>query len=97
MPFTTRAEILKGSTTDVLYVKKLSLGKYYMGTTAEFIDATPIIGEISDTYANVVSVQEYKIIGPFDVNFTAIAMIAIGIMKTANNNSAIKISNIRFI
>jgi len=30
-----------------------------MGTTADFIDATPLIGEISDTYANVVSVQEY--------------------------------------
>lgn len=59
MPFTTKAEILQGSTSDVLYVKKLSLGKYYMGTTADFIDATPLIGEISDTYANVVSVQEY--------------------------------------
>jgi hypothetical protein len=59
MPFTTRAEILYGSTSDVMYVKKLALGKYYMGTTADFIDSTPLIGEISDTYANVVSVGEY--------------------------------------
>jgi hypothetical protein len=59
MPFTTRAEILHGSAPDVVYVKKLSLGKYYMGTTADFIDSIPVIGEISDAYANVVSVGEY--------------------------------------